>query len=63
MLYEYYGINMPFWCFSLVTLVLWWLMYVYVPETEGKSLEEILIELRGKKEDDALPGVDKDSRF
>lgn len=37
---------MPFWCFSGISLFLWGLIYLYVPETEGKTLEEIQLELR-----------------
>ncbi|XP_003423872.1 facilitated trehalose transporter Tret1-2 homolog [Nasonia vitripennis] len=43
-----YGLYVPFWCFAAVTSFLWLLIYLFVPETEGKSLEEIQMELRGK---------------
>lgn len=43
-----YGTYVPFWCFAAVTSFLWLLIYLFVPETEGKSLEEIQMELRGK---------------
>lgn len=36
-----YGTHAPFWAFTVITLILWILIYLYVPETEGKSLEEI----------------------
>lgn len=45
---------MPFWCFSGISLLLWLLIYLFVPETEGRSLEEIQMELkqpRGQKVD------------
>ncbi|XP_058805207.1 facilitated trehalose transporter Tret1-2 homolog isoform X2 [Phymastichus coffea] len=45
-----YGLAAPFWCFAAITAFLWLLIYLFVPETEGKSLEEIQMELRGKNE-------------
>lgn len=44
-----YGTYLAFWSFSAITLILTQLIYLYVPETEGKSLEEIQKELKGKK--------------
>ncbi|XP_043461150.1 facilitated trehalose transporter Tret1-like [Leptopilina heterotoma] len=44
-----YGTYLSFWSFSVITLILTYLIYLYVPETEGKSLEEIQTELKGKK--------------
>lgn len=43
-----YGTYMPLTAFAAITLLIWILIYRYVPETEGKTLEEIQIELRGK---------------
>lgn len=39
---------MPVLAFTVITLLIWLLIYRYVPETEGKTLEEIQIELRRK---------------
>lgn len=47
-LQESYGTYMPITVFTVITLLIWILIYRYVPETEGKTLEEIQIELRGK---------------
>ncbi|XP_044014253.1 facilitated trehalose transporter Tret1-2 homolog [Aphidius gifuensis] len=40
-----YGTFFPFWIFTGITFILWILIYLYVPETEGKSLAEIQIML------------------
>ncbi|XP_012279387.1 facilitated trehalose transporter Tret1-2 homolog [Orussus abietinus] len=48
-LQESYGTHTPFWVFSVITTVLWALIYFFVPETEGKSLQEIQMELARKK--------------
>ncbi|XP_051162550.1 facilitated trehalose transporter Tret1-like [Leptopilina boulardi] len=45
-----YGTYLAFWSFSVITLLVTYLIYLYVPETEGKSLEEIQTELKGKKQ-------------
>ncbi|XP_076758947.1 trehalose transporter 1-like protein [Xylocopa sonorina] len=47
-LQESYGTYMPVTMFTVITFLIWLLIYRYVPETEGKTLEEIQIELRGK---------------
>ncbi|XP_033340075.1 facilitated trehalose transporter Tret1 [Megalopta genalis] len=47
-LQESYGTYMPIAAFTTITFFIWILIYRYVPETEGKTLEEIQIELRGK---------------
>ncbi|XP_020719231.2 facilitated trehalose transporter Tret1-like [Bombus affinis] len=47
-LQESYGTYMPILVFAVITLLIWLLIYRYVPETEGKTLEEIQIELRRK---------------
>ncbi|XP_017755021.1 PREDICTED: facilitated trehalose transporter Tret1-like [Eufriesea mexicana] len=47
-LQESYGTYMPISMFTVITFLIWLLIYRYVPETEGKTLEEIQIELRGK---------------
>lgn len=44
-----YGTHVPIWTFTLITMILWILIYFFVPETEGKTLEEILLELKNKK--------------
>ncbi|CAL7935376.1 unnamed protein product [Xylocopa violacea] len=48
-LQESYGTYMPITMFTVITFLIWLLIYRYVPETEGKTLEEIQIELRGKR--------------
>ncbi|KAG7187772.1 hypothetical protein KM043_016812 [Ampulex compressa] len=45
---ELCGTQVPFWTFAVITFLIWTLIYRYVPETEGKSLEEIQMELRRK---------------
>nr|XP_012143664.1 PREDICTED: facilitated trehalose transporter Tret1-like [Megachile rotundata] len=45
---ESYGTFMPMFSFTVITFLLWLLIYRYVPETEGKTLEEIQTELRTK---------------
>ncbi|XP_026668279.1 facilitated trehalose transporter Tret1-2 homolog [Ceratina calcarata] len=47
-LQESYGTYMPMTVFTVITCIIWVLIYRYVPETEGKTLEEIQIELRKK---------------
>lgn len=47
-LQESQGTYMPVLAFTVITLLIWLLIYRYVPETEGKTLEEIQIELRRK---------------
>ncbi|XP_076244401.1 facilitated trehalose transporter Tret1 [Calliopsis andreniformis] len=47
-LQESYGTYMPITIFAAITVLVWILIYRYVPETEGKTLEEIQIELRRK---------------
>ncbi|CAD1478816.1 unnamed protein product, partial [Heterotrigona itama] len=44
-LQESYGTHTPIWVFTVITFLIWLLIYRYVPETEGKTLEEIQIEL------------------
>nr|KAF7404091.1 hypothetical protein H0235_014785 [Vespula pensylvanica] len=46
---DVYGTHVPMWTFTVITMVLWILIYFFVPETEGKTLEEILLELKNKK--------------
>ncbi|GAB1863913.1 Sugar transporter ERD6-like 4 [Camponotus japonicus] len=46
---ELYGTFAPLWAFSAITFLIWVLIYLFVPETEGKTLEEIQLELRKKK--------------
>ena len=46
---ESQGTYMPITVFTGITFLIWILIYRYVPETEGKTLEEIQIELRGKR--------------
>ena len=48
MLEEAYDTHVPFLFFAGVTSFLSILIYLLVPETEGKSLEEIQMELRGE---------------
>ncbi|XP_048509438.1 facilitated trehalose transporter Tret1-like [Athalia rosae] len=38
---DYWGIEGPMWFFAITTFVIWIVIWVIVPETEGKSLEEI----------------------
>ncbi|KAL2719665.1 facilitated trehalose transporter Tret1-like [Vespula squamosa] len=45
-----YGTHVPLWTFAGITMILWILIYFFVPETEGKTVEEILLELRNNKE-------------
>lgn len=45
---ESYGTHAPIWIFTMITFLVWALIYRYVPETEGKTLAEIQIELRQK---------------
>lgn len=45
---ESYGTHAPIWIFTMITILVWALIYRYVPETEGKTLAEIQIELRQK---------------
>ena len=45
MLQESYGTHTPLWVFTVITFFIWLLIYRYVPETEGKTLEEIQMEL------------------
>ncbi|XP_076634850.1 facilitated trehalose transporter Tret1-2 homolog isoform X2 [Colletes latitarsis] len=47
-LQESYGTYVPISIFTVITFFIWILIYRYVPETEGKTLEEIQIELREK---------------
>ncbi|XP_015438906.1 PREDICTED: facilitated trehalose transporter Tret1-2 homolog [Dufourea novaeangliae] len=47
-LQQSYGTYMPMLVFMAITCFVWILIYRFVPETEGKTLEEIQIELRGK---------------
>lgn len=44
-----YGTHVPIWTFSLLGMLLWILIYKFVPETEGKSLAEIQMDLRKEK--------------
>ncbi|KAK9308701.1 hypothetical protein QLX08_001422 [Tetragonisca angustula] len=44
-LQESYGTHTPLWVFTVITFFIWLLIYRYVPETEGKTLEEIQMEL------------------
>ncbi|KAL6442716.1 hypothetical protein ACFW04_002659 [Cataglyphis niger] len=46
---ELYGTFAPLWVFTAITFLIWVLIYLFVPETEGKTLEEIQLELRRKK--------------
>ncbi|XP_054013330.1 facilitated trehalose transporter Tret1-like isoform X1 [Hylaeus anthracinus] len=48
-LQESYGTYLPITVFTAITFIMWILIYRYVPETEGKTLEEIQIELRRKR--------------
>ncbi|XP_057333895.1 facilitated trehalose transporter Tret1-like isoform X1 [Microplitis mediator] len=47
-LHDSYGTHVAFWVITLITLVLWILMYLFVLETEGMSLEEIQSALNGE---------------
>ncbi|XP_076645634.1 trehalose transporter 1-like protein [Halictus rubicundus] len=47
-LQESCGTYVPIVAFTAITSLIWILIYQYVPETEGKTLEEIQIELRAK---------------
>ncbi|XP_034181689.1 trehalose transporter 1-like protein [Osmia lignaria lignaria] len=47
-LQESYGTYMPMFAFTAITAFVWLLIYRYVPETEGKTLEEIQTELKSK---------------
>lgn len=46
---ELYGTFAPLWTFTAITFLVWVLIYLFVPETEGKSLEEIQMDLRDKQ--------------
>ncbi|XP_050447744.1 facilitated trehalose transporter Tret1-like isoform X1 [Cataglyphis hispanica] len=46
---ELYGTFAPLWVFTAITFLIWVLIYLFVPETEGKTLEEIQLELRKKR--------------
>ncbi|XP_067213371.1 facilitated trehalose transporter Tret1-like isoform X2 [Linepithema humile] len=45
---ELYGTFAPLWTFAAITFLIWILIYLFVPETEGKTLEEIQLELQNK---------------
>ncbi|XP_066590321.1 facilitated trehalose transporter Tret1-like isoform X2 [Prorops nasuta] len=40
-----FGTHAPLWVYTIITFILWILLYLFVPETEGKTLEEIQLEL------------------
>jgi hypothetical protein len=44
-----YGTFAPLWTFTAITFLVWMLIYLFVPETEGKTLEEIQMDLRDKQ--------------
>uniref|UniRef100_A0A1B6E0I4 Major facilitator superfamily (MFS) profile domain-containing protein n=1 Tax=Clastoptera arizonana TaxID=38151 RepID=A0A1B6E0I4_9HEMI len=44
-----FGNNVTFWCFGLICAVGAVFIFFIIPETKGKSLEEIQMELSGKK--------------
>ncbi|KAI4499671.1 hypothetical protein M0802_005241 [Mischocyttarus mexicanus] len=46
---DLYGTHVPMWIFTMITMILWILIYFFVPETEGKTVEEILLNLKNKK--------------
>lgn len=46
---DLYGIHVPMWIFTAITVILWIFIYFFVPETEGKTVEEILLNLKNKK--------------
>jgi lysylphosphatidylglycerol synthetase-like protein (DUF2156 family) len=46
---QMYGTFVPLWIFTAVTFLIWVLIYLFVPETEGKSLEQIQSQLQNKK--------------
>ncbi|XP_011137571.1 facilitated trehalose transporter Tret1 [Harpegnathos saltator] len=46
---ELYGTFVPLWIFTAVTLLIWLLIYLFVLETEGKTLEQIQLQLQNKK--------------
>ncbi|XP_015589087.1 facilitated trehalose transporter Tret1 [Cephus cinctus] len=52
---ETYGTYVPMWTLASLTIVIWIFIYLYVPETEGKTLEDIQKEMAGqdKKPTDA----------
>ncbi|XP_014487059.1 PREDICTED: facilitated trehalose transporter Tret1-like [Dinoponera quadriceps] len=46
---EVYGTFVPLWTFTAITFLIWVLIYLFVPETEGKTLEQIQLQLQNKK--------------
>ncbi|XP_046466301.1 facilitated trehalose transporter Tret1-2 homolog isoform X1 [Neodiprion pinetum] len=48
-LWDNYDIEVPLWVFAGFTTIMWAIIYVIVPETEGKSLEVIQRELHEEK--------------
>lgn len=48
-LVEKYGIQLPFIVYTVICFIIFFFVKAYIPETKGKSLEEIEIELVGLK--------------
>ncbi|XP_074101173.1 facilitated trehalose transporter Tret1 [Cotesia typhae] len=46
-LHDDYGTHVAFWALTVITIILWILMYIFVLETEGMTLEEIQLALTG----------------
>lgn len=46
---EHYGLYAPFWLFSIVSISGVLFVYCYVPETRGKTLQEVQNRLHGQK--------------
>lgn len=55
---NFYGIHVPFYIFAVSAFLIAIFSYCYIPETKGKTLEEIQIILKGKDftQSDALVG-------
>ncbi|KAK2576160.1 hypothetical protein KPH14_007487 [Odynerus spinipes] len=46
---DLYGTHVPLWSFTVIIMIIWVLIYFFVPETEGKTLEEIQLDLKNKE--------------
>ncbi|XP_017772994.1 PREDICTED: facilitated trehalose transporter Tret1-like [Nicrophorus vespilloides] len=47
-----YGMVVPFWSFAVCTALAGYLIFLVVPETKGKTLEEIQLDLIGQRDDE-----------
>lgn len=41
--------HVPFWFFGVISIIMGIFIYIHVPETEHKSLEDIMVDLRNNK--------------